>query len=297
MNSITEIEDSAVCDEDGIMLKRVITGICVLAVVIPVLIFSDTWVFPIAIAAISVICIYELARCMGLEKHIFLVLPLYIFALAFPFLQRFFENDFNVASIAIIAIIFYVAHIFGWVIFSRGKIPYPEACTLCLTAFYVLFALNTVIFIRDYTNGQYIYLLIFIGAWLTDTFAYFTGRLFGKHKLAPDISPKKTIEGSIGGTVFCSIGFVVMGAIVGAIAPETSPNYLYLAISGLIIAGISQAGDLIMSAIKRHYGVKDFGNILPGHGGMLDRMDSILSVSIGIEMLIMFTYLTKISLF
>lgn len=279
------------------MLKRVITGICIIAVITPIIIFSNTWAFPCAIAIISVFCMYELARCMGMHKNIPMTVPLYIFAVAFPFLQRLpiFENDTSVALIAVMAIIFYVAYLFGCVIFSKGKITYPDICTIGFSSIYILFALNMTIYIRDY-NG-YIAFLILIGSWVTDTMAYFTGRLFGKHKLSPDISPKKTVEGSIGGTIGCAIAFVLFGLIVKAISPEATPNYIYLAVSGLVIAVISQAGDLIMSAMKRHYKIKDFGNILPGHGGMLDRVDSILSVTLGMEMLIVFTTLTNISLF
>ena len=279
------------------MLKRVITGICIIAVTVPIIIFSNTWAFPCAIAIISAFCMYELAHCMGIHKNIAMTAPLYIFAVAFPFLQRLnvFENDSSVALIAVMAIIFYVAYLFGCVIFSQGKITYPEICTLGFSGIYILFALNMIIYIRDYSG--YVAFLILIGAWVTDTMAYFTGRLFGKHKLSPDISPKKTIEGSIGGSVCCAIAFVLFGIIVGAVAPETSPNYIYLAISGLVISVISQAGDLIMSAMNRHYKIKDFGNIFPGHGGMLDRMDSMLAVSLGIEMFIMFTIMTGISLF
>ena len=103
--------------------------------------------------------------------------------------------------------------------------------------------------------------------------------------------------GSIGGTVFCAIAFVLMGRVVKALVKDSSPNYIYLAISGLVIAVVSQAGDLIMSVIKRHYNIKDFGNLFPGHGGMLDRMDSVFSVALGMQAIIMITHLTGISLF
>ena len=279
------------------MVKRIITGICLIAAVIPVLIFSHTWLFPGVVALISAVCIFEMLRCIGMHKKIALTAPLYVFAVVFPFLQRIFNDILNVAGLALIAAVLYIAYSFVWVIFSHGKISYPDICTLCLTAFYILLSLNMIIHIRDSENGQYIYFLILIGAWVTDTFAYFTGMLLGKHKLVPDVSPKKTVEGSIGGIVFCAIAFVAMGFLVGAIAKDTEPNFAFLAISGLIISLISQAGDLIMSVIKRHYGVKDFSNILPGHGGMLDRMDSMLAVAFGIEMTLIFTYITGISFF
>ena len=283
------------------MLKRIITAVTMIASVLPILIFSHMWIFPCAIAAISVMCLFEVLRCIGMHKRILMTLPLYICALGFPILLRLINNDFLVAGIAIIAIIFYIAYTFTWTIFSHGKITYPEICTLCLTSFYVIFAMNTILYVRDYKNyGKYVFALILVAAWVTDTFAYFTGRLLGKHKLVPDVSPKKTIEGSIGGVIFCAIGFLVTGAIVDAVDPDISLNYInyiYLAVSGVLMSIISQAGDLIMSVIKRHYGIKDFSNMLPGHGGMLDRMDSTLAVALGVEMLIMFTYLTGISLF
>ena len=294
MNLITETEDSAVFNNGGEMLKRVITGICIIAVSVPIIIFSNTWLFPIAIALISVLCIYELAHCMGLHKNFFMIAPLYICGLAFPFLQRIFDNVIDVASIAIMAVIFYVSYLFCYVIFSHGKIAYPDICTLGLTSLYILFSLNMIVYIRDY-NG-YIAFFILIGSWVTDAMAYFTGRLFGKHKLAPDVSPKKTVEGSIGGTVLGAAIFVLTGFLIDLFAENVTPNYIYLAISGIIIALVSQAGDLIMSVIKRHYKIKDFGNIFPGHGGMLDRMDSVFSVTLGLQALIMFTHLTGISL-
>ena len=279
------------------MVKRIITGACLVIGLIPVLIFSYTWIFPLVISLISVICLYEMIRCMGMHKKIAMTMPLYIFAAAFPFLLRFYENDFYVAGMAAIAVISYVAYIFAWVIFSKGTIQYTDASAMCLTAFYIVFALNMILYIRDYPDGQYMYILILIGAWVTDTFAYFTGRLFGKHKLAPDVSPKKTIEGAIGGIVFCAIGFVVTGLIIDLIYDGVTPNYIYLAVSGLAVGAISQAGDLIMSVIKRHYGIKDYGNIFPGHGGLLDRTDSMLAVAFGVDGMIMFSYLTGITLF
>ena len=156
--------------------------------------------------------------------------------------------------------------------------------------------MNMIVYVRDFgDNGKYIYLLIFMGAWVTDIFAYFTGVFFGKHKLIEDVSPKKTIEGSIGGIVFCAISYVVLGLITDAFF-GCQANLIFLAISGIIMAVIAQVGDLIMSVIKRHYGIKDYGKIFPGHGGMLDRFDSILAVTLGVSLMCMFSYITGIRL-
>jgi phosphatidate cytidylyltransferase len=153
-----------------------------------------------------------------------------------------------------------------------------------------------ILYIRDFNDdGQFIYLLIFIGAWITDIFAYFTGFFFGKHKLIEDVSPKKTIEGSIGGIAFCALSFVAFG-IIADIFFDKDANLVFLAISGVFISIIAQIGDLIMSVIKRQYGIKDYGKIFPGHGGMLDRFDSILSVTLGVAAMCMVSYIFGISM-
>lgn len=278
------------------MLKRIITSIFALAVLLPVLFLSETWVFPIALAIVSVMCLFEMLRCMGMHKNMAVTIPLYVFAVSFPILQKLFVNDMYVAIIAFMAGVVYVIYTFALVVWSHGKLTYNNACSVCLTCFYILISMNMIQYIRDFgDSGQFVYLLIFVGAWVTDVFAYFTGVFFGKHKLIEDVSPKKTIEGSIGGTVFCSLAFVLVGIIVRNFFGRDA-NLIFLAISGIIMAVIAQVGDLILSVIKRHYGIKDYGKIFPGHGGMLDRFDSIMAVTLGVALMCMFSYITGIPL-
>ena len=130
---------------------------------------------------------------------------------------------------------------------------------------------------------------------MSDTFAYFVGMLFGKHKLIEDVSPKKTIEGSIGGIFFCVVSFVVFGIIMDVFF-DRSANILFLAISAVAVSVVSQIGDLIMSVIKRHYGIKDYGKLFPGHGGMLDRFDSILAVALVMSAICMLAGIMNIQL-
>ncbi len=145
---------------------------------------------------------------------------------------------------------------------------------------YIFIGFNAILFIHDREpGGRYLYYICFLGAWITDIFAYFCGRAFGKHKLIPAVSPKKTVEGSIGGTLFCILATVVFGVVVEALVPEITANIAIFAVAGLLIAVVSQIGDLSMSVIKRNYGVKDYGFIFPGHGGVLDRFDSVIAVS------------------
>ena len=140
---------------------------------------------------------------------------------------------------------------------------------------YIVVMLSTIYLIRE-NWGIYALCLIFIAAWGCDTGAYFTGKAIGKRTLAPMLSPKKTVEGAIGG----SIAATVLGAVFGIILynlGEISLNYVYFyALITLICSVAAQFGDLAASAIKRQRGVKDFGNIIPGHGGILDRFDSII---------------------
>ena len=106
------------------------------------------------------------------------------------------------------------------------------------------------------------------------------GRLLGKHKLIPEISPKKTVEGSIGGVVFAVLAMLLFGFIVDSFFGDITVNYLVLGLMGFVLSIISQIGDLIASSLKREYGVKDYSNLLPGHGGIMDRFDSVMSVSV-----------------
>ena len=130
-------------------------------------------------------------------------------------------------------------------------------------------------------GGSHLYLLAFIGAWVTDTFAYFTGMLLGKHKLIPDVSPKKTVEGAIGGMAFCTLSFVGFACLYNQFWADGKLLPLWLmAIVGFLVSIVSQVGDLSLSLLKRKYGIKDFGKVFPGHGGVLDRFDSVLAVSI-----------------
>ena len=178
-------------------------------------------------------------------------------------------------------------YFFTVAIFSRGKYNLSDVCVLFATAFYILVGFNSILIMHDNeVGGHILYLTIFVSAWMTDVFAYFCGMLFGrggKHKLIPDVSPKKTVEGAIGGVVFCTLSFVGFGLIYNnfwvADGGKTIP-LAAMAIVGFLVSIVSQVGDLSLSLLKRKYGIKDFGKLFPGHGGVLDRFDSVLAVSI-----------------
>jgi len=266
------------------MKTRIITAIVAIAILLPVLIFSDTVLLPIAMAVCAMIAVYEMVSCIGLRDAYAFNVPLYLTALGLPFLVRYAVDMALVRQCTVALALVFALYFFAVLTFSHGKYKLADVSICFLTVFYILAGFNAILVLRDYAvGGKYVYLTVFIGAWVTDTFAYFCGMLFGrggKHKLIPDVSPKKTVEGSIGGTVFCMLAMLLFGWIVNSMSVGLHANFLVLVIAGLLAAIVSQIGDLCMSVIKRTYGIKDYGKLFPGHGGMLDRFDSVIAVSI-----------------
>ncbi len=262
------------------MKQRIITAVLAFFVLLPVLIFSDTFIFPLGLAVCAVLSVWEMFACVGLKNAWLFTAPMYVLGAAFPFLIRYLPDRDLLAPIAICAAVVWTLYAFTVLIFSHGKYPLEAVFVASFSLFYIFIGFNAILFIHDCEpGGKYLYYICFLGAWITDIFAYFCGRAFGKHKLIPDVSPKKTVEGSIGGTVFCILVMVIFGFVVEKLVPEISANLLIFAVAGVLIAVVSQIGDLSMSVIKRKYGVKDYGFIFPGHGGVLDRFDSVIAVS------------------
>jgi phosphatidate cytidylyltransferase len=171
--------------------------------------------------------------------------------------------------------IFYIAIVFMFLynvliynVLSKHEAIVDMALTF-LGFFYVAFSFFHISLIASVDTNFFIW-YIFILAWGSDTFAYFSGRFFGKHKLIEHVSPKKTIEGAVGGLIGATVLSVAFAAIY-------NPDFMTFAIVlGLVGSVLAQSGDLIASKIKRYCGIKDFGKIMPGHGGVLDRFDSII---------------------
>lgn len=137
------------------------------------------------------------------------------------------------------------------------------------------------------SQGVYYIWLIFIASWMSDTAALYAGKFFGKHKLCPKVSPKKTVEGSIGGLLGAALFCTIFGIVISNYA-EVMPIYHFF-IVGILSGGLSQLGDLVASSVKRYVGIKDYSKLIPGHGGILDRFDSILFSGV-----VIFYYLTFI---
>lgn len=263
------------------MLTRILTAIVAIAVFLPVLYFSHTPVFAAVLALLSLIAVLEMLRCVGLWRRFALTVPVCLTAAVLPLLPYWLARA-DMERAMVLAALALMIYAFAVMTFSKGKIKLEDASVALTATAYVIACFTALSVLRYGVNeGKYVYLICFIGAWVTDTFAYFTGFLFGKHKLIPDVSPKKTVEGSVGGVVFCIASMLLYGYIISILTKGTlTPNYLLLGASGLAISVVSQIGDLLMSAVKRQYGIKDYGKLFPGHGGVLDRFDSVLAVAL-----------------
>ncbi len=254
------------------MLKRTITAVAALAVFIPILYFSDTIVFPAAMAILSLAAAYEMVSCVGLKNNYWIAVPSYLTGILLPLIPRLTDTPLPLVFAVCIV---YMIIVFAAAVFSRGKTDFTIAASAFTGVFYVTVSFTAIVLLRD--AGKYFYLLVFIGPWVSDTFAYLCGRMFGKHKLIPEVSPKKTVEGSIGGIVFAAVSYVVYAIlIVNFFDTTANPNYLVMALAGAVVSVISQIGDLSASVIKRRFGIKDYGWIFPGHGGVMDRFDSVI---------------------
>ena len=281
------------------MVKRIITAIVALAVFIPILYFSDTWIFPLAMAVCTAIAVVEMVVCIGQKKNFFLTIPFALASLFLPMYIRFCGSDLQKmlggAAILIVVVALYILTV---ATFASKNFPIGDAGVMFTSFVYVNAAFSSAVYIRDFAdNGHILVLLPFIVAWVTDTMAYFSGRLFGKHKLIPAVSPKKTVEGAIGGTIFGAIATVIFAFVIERFMdPEgvIGANYIAFAICGFIMPIVGQIGDLIMSVIKRNYKIKDYGNIFPGHGGMLDRFDSALANLLVLAVICSFTQMLPI---
>lgn len=260
------------------MKQRIITAVIAILVFIPVLIFSNTIVFPIAFGILGLVALYEIFACVGLKKHWELILMAALVTGGSMAFAWYYDgrSDFSMLLTRLFFVFVFMA--LSLAVLSKGSIPITSLSVALIMVFYITYAFSSILLLRQAPNGAYTYLLVFLSAWLTDTGAYFTGVFFGKHKLIPDVSPKKTVEGAIGGIVTCVLTFIVYGFIVSKIGGP-SPRYLWLVVAGVLVSIASMIGDLIASLIKRKYEIKDYGKLFPGHGGVLDRFDSVLATA------------------
>ena len=248
---------------------RLISGIGLLTVAILAFYIGSVPLILLSVL-VSVIGLFEFYRALGLEKKNIAYLG-YIYSLIYYCLVYFKLNQYIFFSV-----IAFLSVIFAIYVFTFPKYKTEEISLIFIGVMYIPVLFSYVYNTRTYDDGKYLAWLILISSWGSDTCAYVVGSLIGKHKIAPILSPKKSVEGSMGGV----IGAAIIGGIVGFMLSKhfinTFSPVFTCAASCAIGSVISQVGDALASAIKRNHYIKDYGNLIPGHGGILDRFDSMI---------------------
>ena len=281
------IQDATVVSEVSDPMKtRIITGVVGGALTIAIM-YASVY-FPIVLTlAFTVACligIHEALKTAGSDKVKVLYIPCFaygIMAMAAPYIK----DQVRMFGVIMAASMLFLFAMFGILLKKHTVLRIETVCTSMILTMFVALPFMVTEFIAFRMSktpvGGILLLLFNLGvAWYADAGAYFIGRAFGKHKMAPVLSPKKTVEGAVGGFVISmiiSLGSAyiyadVLGYLPGGI------NYINMAVITAVCILMSMFGDISFSTVKRQYGIKDFGTLLPGHGGVLDRFDSVLFV-------------------
>ncbi|MCD7727240.1 MAG: phosphatidate cytidylyltransferase [Ruminococcus sp.] len=264
------------------MKTRIISAAVAIALLVVVLIFHNTIALPATVCFLVVVAIYELLKAAGVQKYKVLTASSMIFGGSVPLVWFgscvLFENTAFLKYLVPIEIFVYLMVLFCCLLAYYKTIKYEKLFFAAFETFFVTAALSCILVIHEF-DGLIAVILTLGGAWLSDSGAYFAGTFLGRHKLCPNISPKKTVEGVIGGVVSNGILMCVIALVYSFIDDKAEINYILLFVAGCICSILGLLGDLKASLIKRQAGIKDYGNIMPGHGGVMDRFDSVLTVA------------------
>ncbi len=272
------------------MLKRILSGAVGIALIVVVIVFGSSFpiIIDIFISLVCAVAVGEFSNATKTLKLFQISMPSIIFAFVYPMML-----NFDTGHIILYA---YTVVMLSMTVFNHKKITFIEFAYIYSMSIIITLSLSAIIMMKnmDETHSSFYFVLALAMPWLADAGAYFTGTFLGKHKLCPEISPKKTVEGVIGGVVvcvlvICAVGFVFSEWIFNGTVTVNYGNLILLSLIGSIF---SVMGDLSFSLVKRVFKIKDYGTLIPGHGGVLDRFDSVVFVSP--FLLIMITYLPVI---
>lgn len=260
------------------MKTRVLSALVGIAVLIVVLNFFETPVLNVAIMVIALLAVYEFLTATKISHNKLLSAVAYLVAATFPYIGL--KKEMNLLPIFLLP---YIALLFLILLRTHKDTRVEDVAMVFMMSIGIPLSLSSAIYLRDnngYTMGLFYLLLALCCAWYSDTGAYFVGMAWGKHKLCPQVSPHKTVEGLVGGLVTCILlnllTAFIFQKVSGYLGVPLQINYLRLLLISPLASLISVLGDLSFSMIKRGFSIKDFGNIMPGHGGVLDRFDSVL---------------------
>ncbi len=260
------------------MKNRLISGFFGISLLLVILFLFDTFVLNVAVSLTCSLIVYEILCATKMFEKSYLLFVVYVvYSLLFPFLEKEYLGDYRFILIGA----FIIFNIF-YLLKNSSKVKLYNVFFCCFFSIFAVLFMSNIIYLRSFFKpiGVYYVGLFFLISWICDAGAYFVGLKFGKIKLAPRISPKKTVEGAIGGAVLtCLFVFLYNLVFLKFIFTDVRFNIVSVIFSTLIGILFSIIGDLVMSVFKRQNDIKDFGDIIKGHGGVLDRFDSFIFVS------------------
>ena len=266
------------------MKTRVITAAVLVPVLLVIVLAAPKIVTAVIWGALLAIAAYELLYRTELVRNARLVIYTAVMAFAVTIWSYLGAEH----AWGLLGLMLFTMLLFSEMMMSHVKVTFDKICMCMVAGVLVPFLLSSLIRIHTLKIGKFMILIPFIVAFASDAGAYFAGRFFGAHKLAPVISPHKTVEGAVGG-VICAIVAMILYTVILDLPFESlnfTVNYLYAIVYGLLGSLVGIMGDLCFSVIKRQTGIKDYGNLIPGHGGVLDRFDSMMLVGPLMEALI-----------
>lgn len=275
------------------MKTRIISALVGTVVLLGVLLCPNEWVFVAAMALLSAFAVWEFSYNTGILKNKATPLVSMLYSALSAFLLAAAQTVRSAATpawpmpadallpFALVLLAGYVVFMLVMAIAMRKQTAFASFAKAFLLTLYATLGFSCLAALRvAHFGGLVSVVFVLVIAWMSDTGAYFSGVLFGKHKMAPVISPKKTWEGFFGGWVF-AIGCAALFAVIcnWAYASAAHFSVLGFAVIALFLAPLSVLGDLLASLIKRRCGIKDYGNLMPGHGGVMDRFDSVVFIA------------------
>ena len=255
------------------MKTRIIASAVLVPILLVVVLAAPKPVAAVIFGLMLAISVYELLFRTGLVKHARLV----IYSSVMAFFMSMWSCFGAVHAVAVLGILVFFMVLFAETMADHVRVRFDMLAMCMLAGLVIPYLLTALIRILAMKIGRYMILVPFVVAFASDAGAYFVGMRFGKHKLAPVVSPNKTIEGLLGGVAAAMVCMLLYGLILHFL--EFRVNFLLALLYGLVGSLTGVFGDLCFSAIKRQTGIKDYGNLIPGHGGVLDRFDSVTTVA------------------
>jgi len=271
------------------MKTRIIAAVVLIPILLVLVLFAPKMFSAVIFAILMSIGAYERLYRTHLVQNARLVL--YSAVMAFAVIMWSYADA--VQAYMLLGLMAFSVLLFAEMMLDHVKVRI-EMLGLCYIAGAIVpFLLGALIRILDMTVGRYVILVPFVIAFMSDGGAYFVGLKFGRHKLAPVVSPNKTIEGALGGVASAIVGMIIYAVVLDLAFPQFQVDYGMAVVYGLAGSIVGVFGDLCFSIIKRQTGIKDYGNLIPGHGGVLDRFDSMMMVAPLVEALLLIAPVVK----